>query len=271
MTTMLFYGNVTPLNRDRHRKLRLHAADDKARYAANTHYVPVAGTEFYQAARDFPLLFSGGEGECNPIALLGLRPGENLYVEEDGAWVSGTYVPAFVRRYPFILARGSDKQNLTVCIDEDFAGFNQDEGSLLFDEDGKDTAYLARTVEFLNRFAADMTRTQAFVNRLTELNLLVTRNLRITDGKGRNFLLNDFRIVNEEALAQLDDATLGDLNRQGWLGWIYAHLVSLGNVNRLPGRVGDIAESDSEQSTDSAFEEPAVPEPDADTEGMTKQ
>jgi hypothetical protein len=116
-----------------------------------------------------------------------------------------------------------------------------------------------------------MTRTQAFVNRLTELGLLVTRTLRITDGKGRNFLLNDFRIVNEEALAQLDDATLGDLNRQGWLGWIYAHLVSLGNVNRLPGRVGDIAESDSEQSTDSAFEEPAASEAIADTEGMTKQ
>ena len=85
MTTMLFYGKIAPLNRDRHRKLRLRMADDKARYASSTHYVPIAGTEFYQAARDFPVLFSGGGGEGGPIALLGLREEENLFVEEDGS------------------------------------------------------------------------------------------------------------------------------------------------------------------------------------------
>lgn len=261
MTTMLFYGKIAPLNRDRHRKLRLRMADDKARYASSTHYVPIAGTEFYQAARDFPVLFSGGGGEGGPIALLGLREEENLFVEEDGTWVEGTYVPAFVRRYPFILARGEGSQNLTVCIDEGFNGFNETEGSLLFDEDGKDTAYLARTIEFVNRFAAEMQRTQSFVKRLDELELLVTRNLRITDGKGRNFLLNDFRIVDEERLSKLEDAVLGELNRQGWLGWIHAHLISLGNVNRLPTRVADASGPASEETTDSAFESPEDNEP----------
>lgn len=256
MATMLFYGKITPLNRDRHRKLRLRMADDKARYASSTHYVPIAGTEFFQAARDFPVLFAGGDGAGGPIALLGLREGENLFVEDDGTWVEGAYVPAFVRRYPFILARGEGSQNLTVCIDEDFKGFSEADGSLLFDEDGKDTAYLARTIEFVNRFAAEMQHTQSFVKRLDELELLVTRNLRITDGKGRNFLLNDFRIVDEERFAKLDDVTLGELSRQGWLGWIYAHLISLGNVNRLPTRVVDADGPASEESTDSAFESP---------------
>lgn len=265
MTQMLFYGKITPLNRDNHRRLRIQPAEDKARFAADTHYVPLAGNEFYQAARDFPVLFAGGDdGEGGPIALLGLHEGENLFVEESGAWLDGVYVPAFVRRYPFILARGDDGRNLTVCIDESFPGFSEESGSLLFDEDGQDTAYLARTVEFLNRYAAEMQHTSDFVKHLGELDLLVTRNLRITDGKGRNFLLNDFRIVDEAKLAELDDAALGELHRKGWLGWIYAHLISLGNVNRLPSRIADAEGPAGEEGTDTAFE---APEADSDAAG----
>lgn len=267
MTTMLFYEKIVPLNRDRHRKLRVRASGHKARYAAGTHYVPMAGTEFYQAARDYAVLFAGGEGDGGPIALLGMREGENLFVEDDGAWAAGTYVPAFVRRYPFILARGEGGDNFTVCIDEEFSGFGESEGDLLFDDDGKDTAFLSRTVDFLNRFAAEMERTQAFVRRLAELELLVTRNLRLTDGKGRNFLLNDFRIVDEGRLAKLSDEEVGDLHRNGWLGWIYAHLISLGNVNRLPARVADAGAAESE--TESTFE-PPVAEGAAETDDTTR-
>jgi hypothetical protein len=235
---MLFYDKVVRLNRERHRKLRLRSAESKADFARGTHFVPLAGSEFYQAARDFPILFASDEAG-SPIALLGLRENENLFVEKDGAWLEGVYVPAFVRRYPFILARGENKEKFIVCIDEKFAGFGEEEGNLLFDQDGKDTALLARTVEFLNNYAADMEFTQFFVKRLLELELLVARSLRITDSKARNFILNDFRVIDEEKLAKLDDATLGELHRKGWLNWIHAHLISLGNINRLPVRVVD--------------------------------
>jgi len=238
MKTMLFYDKVVRLNRERHRKLRLRAAESKAEFARATHFVPLAGSEFYQAARDFPILFASDE-TGSPIALLGLRENENLFLEKDGAWLEGVYVPAFVRRYPFILAQGESKKKLTVCIDEKFTGFGEEEGNLLFDQDGKDTALLARTVEFLNNYAADMEFTQFFVKRLLELELLITRSLRITDSKARNFILNDFRVIDEEKLAKLDDATLGELHRRGWLNWIHAHLISLGNINRLPMRVVD--------------------------------
>src|SRR5690606_24810286 len=96
MTTMLFYDKIVPLNRDQHRKLHLRPSESKARFSANTHYVPVAGTEFYQAARDYPLLFPKNSGN-GPIALLGMREGENLFLEEDGAWQEGVYIPAFIR------------------------------------------------------------------------------------------------------------------------------------------------------------------------------
>lgn len=237
MTTMLFYEKIVPLNRDQHRKLRVRPAPDKARFSAHTHYVPIAGTEFYQAARDYPLLFPKDSGN-GPIALLGLREGENLFLQEDGAWLEGVYVPAFVRRYPFILARdGENSDSRTVCIDAEFPGFGEEEGRALFDEEGQGTEYLNGVIDFLNRYATDMEITSAFLAKLDELGLLVERNLRVTDSKGRNFHLNEFRIVDEAKLALLDDSTLGELHRRGWLGWIYAHLISVGNVNQLPVRV----------------------------------
>lgn len=237
MTSKLFYTNIVPLNRDKHRKLRIRPAEDKARFAQDAHYAPLSGTEFYQAARDYPILFTRDNAEAGPIALLGLQEGSNLFVDEDGGWAEGCYVPAFVRRYPFILAKGDDTANFTLCIDDSFAGLNESEGEALFDEEGKDSDYLKRMVGFINSYATESEHTQGFVKKLAELELLTKKTLQITDGKGRKFFLNDFAVIDEEKLAKLGATELEVLHKKGWLGWIYAHLVSLGNLSRLPLRV----------------------------------
>ena len=235
--TLLLYRQITPLNRDNHRELKLVTGSGKADFAKQVHYVPLAGAEFYQAARDYPVLFAGGD-EAAPVALLGLRKDENLFLENDGQWAAGTYVPAFVRRYPFVLADvQKNNEEFTVCIDDAFSGFSTQEGTALFDTEGKETNYLKGTIEFLNHFLAEMRRTQEFAETLSKLNLLTKRNLRISDDRGRRFLLRDFRIIDEAKLAELDDKTLGELQRKGYLGWIYAHLISIGNAARLPARL----------------------------------
>src|SRR5690606_23806240 len=104
MTGPAFFKNVVPLNRDRHRRLKLRM-DGRATFAAGTHFVPLAAVELYEAARDYPIVFTGSE-DASPVAILGLRAGENLFIDANGRWANGTYVPAFVRRYPFILSRG---------------------------------------------------------------------------------------------------------------------------------------------------------------------
>lgn len=248
MTSKLFYKNIVPLNRDKHRNLHISPAEDKARFAENTHYAPLSGTEFYQAARDYPILFTSDNAEAGPIALLGLSEGQNLFVDEDGGWSEGTYVPAFVRRYPFILARGDDSSNFTLCIDDSFAGFSESEGEALFDEEGKDSEYLTRTVAFINSYAAESEHTRGFVKKLAELEMLTKKTLQITDGKGRKFFINDFAVIDKEMLAKLDAAELEVLHKNGWLGWIYAHLVSLGNLSRMPLRV-PAAEADAAEAS----------------------
>lgn len=233
---MSFYNNIVPLNRDRHRRLRLRA-DGLKGFAAGTHFVPLAAVELYEAARDYPVVFAGGE-DASPVAILGLRSGENLFVDADGRWAEGTYVPAFVRRYPFVLAgAGPSTSDYTVCLDESYDGLSETEGTPLFDEEGKESEVVSRVVRLLQDFLTETERTRRFVQRLSALELLAVQSMQVQDGSGRKYALRDFRMIDEKKLKELDNDVLGELHRAGYLGCIYAHLISLGNVARLASRL----------------------------------
>jgi hypothetical protein len=235
MTTMLIYDKIVPLNKERHKDLKLSI--DNLKFARGTHFVPMAAVELFHAARDLAVVFAGSDGKnVGLIALLGVKEGENLFVDEDGKWDTETYLPAYFRRYPFVLAKG-DNDNFTVCFDESYEGFSAEKGKELFAEEGKPSELLNNMVGFLDGYSRDMDRTRQFVERLQELDLLVKRELRVADKQGKSYFLRDLLLVDEEKLAKLDDATLGKLHRDGHLGWIYAHLVSVGNASRLALRI----------------------------------
>jgi hypothetical protein len=225
------YNNVVPLNRERHRNLKLQT-DGRVRFAASTHFIPLTAVELYDAARDYPVVFAGGES-ASPVAILGLRSEENLFVGADGRWAEGRYVPAFVRRYPFILARSGPSSDFTVCLDESYDGLSETEGTPLFDEEGKESELVSRIVALLKDFLTETERTRRFVERLGELELLSVQSMQVQDRSGKKYALRDFRMVDEKKLRELDDSVLGELHRAGYLGCIYAHLVSLSNVSRL--------------------------------------
>ncbi len=239
MASMLFYDAVAVLNGERHGDLRIQVGSRDCGFAAHTHYVPLVATEFYQAAADYPVLFVGDDANAAPVALLGLRDGHNPFIGAEGEWLPGTYLPAFVRRYPFILARasGDESSGMVVGIDENYRGFSRETGQPLFDDQGGQTEYLETTIEFLQQYQADTERTQAFVQRLNELGLLISRDIRMQDSAGRDYVLEDFRVVNERALDQLDQKRVSELHAKGFLGWIHAHLVSLTRLERLPARL----------------------------------
>jgi hypothetical protein len=238
---MLFYERAVALNRERHQKLRMDALPNHFAFAAKTNAVLLASTELGEAARDYPIVFVGPEGGPFALAaLVGLRNNENLLVGADGKWDATTYVPAFARRYPFVLAEGEDKSVLTVCVDEAYGGLNEERGEALFDEDGKESTYLKRVLDFLRAFHADMTRTRDFATRLHELGLLTSKVITIEqqrEGKTERQLLEGLWVVDEEKLRGIDDARIVEVFRNGYMGWVYAHLLSLGNVRRLASRL----------------------------------
>jgi hypothetical protein len=236
---VLFYERPVPLNRTQHKDLRLKGIPS-LKFAAAAHSVPLTGAEFPVAARDLPILFAGQTMEdAGPMALLGLRQNENLLVDANGQWAPGVYVPAFVRRYPFILAEkpaGAEGDDFTVFLDEAYEGFDSENGERLFKEDGSDSEMLANAVGFLGEFQQHVARTHWFMDQLRKHQLLEPRNIRLEkDGTAIN--LNGLFVVSEEKLRQLDEKTAHEFLKEGVLGWIYAHLLSLPNIDRLAQRL----------------------------------
>nr|WP_255488302.1 SapC family protein [Rhodanobacter sp. MP1X3] len=242
---VLFYERPVPLNRIDHKDMRLKGVPN-LKYAMKAHSVPLTGTEFAIAARDLLIVFAGNEAkDAGPVALLGLRQDENLYIDAEGQWAPDIYVPAFVRRYPFVLAEKPDGQpgeELTVFLDEDYVGFNKTEGERLFKEDGTDTELLTKAVGFLGEFQQNIARTRWFLEQLNKHDLLQPRNIRLQRGApdsadSRSINLNGLFVVNEEKLRTLDEKTTQEFAKEGVFGWIYAHLLSLSNIDRLARRL----------------------------------
>ena len=239
MADVLFYERPVPLNRTQHKDLRLKGLQS-LKFAANVHSVPLTGVEFALAARDMPILFAGASVEdAGPMALLGLRQNENLFVDANGVWEANAYVPAFVRRYPFVLAEkpaGQEGDDFTVFLDEAYEGFGSNDGDRLFKEDGTDSEILANAVNFLGEFQQHVGRTQWFMQQLRKHDLLEPRNIRLEkDGKTIN--LNGLFVVNENKLRELDEKTAHEFLREGVFGWIYSHLLSLANIDRAAQRL----------------------------------
>jgi hypothetical protein len=242
---VLFYERPVPLNRVDHKDLRLKGVPN-VKFAMNTHSVPLTGAEFGIAARDMLIVFAGNDiNDAGPIALLGLRQNENLYIDADGQWAPNMYIPAFVRRYPFVLAEkpaGQDGEDLTVFLDEHYEGFGATEGDRLFKEDGTDTELLTNAVKFLGEFQQNIANTRRFMQQLSKHGLLEPRNIHLHKGpadspNGKSINLNGLFVINEEKLRTLDEKTAHEFAREGMFGWMYAHLLSLSNIDRLTQRL----------------------------------
>ncbi|MEN3929981.1 SapC family protein [Microvirga sp. W0021] len=232
-TIMLLYKEAVGLSRETHAKKKLKTENDFS-FAAGVHWMPVAGAEFYAAARNYPIVFVEENKEFRPILLLGLEVGHNEFVDKDNHWKANTYLPAFVRRYPFVLAETDGKNNeFAVAIDPTYSGWSETEGRELFNEDGTNSPFLDEMMQFMNSFTAEMQRTAEFVKELDRLKLLIKKSADIRSADGQLFQVQDLYMVDEEAFSKISGDELEKLNKSGQLGWVFAHLMSLANLPNL--------------------------------------
>lgn len=236
MSDAIYYEKPVLLDRVKHRERRVRASAS-FNFARNANSLYLAGVEFSEAGKDCAIVFTrSGGGRTGPVAMLGLRSRENLFVDSDGRW-DAAYVPAFVRCYPFVLADLPGRAEMAVCVDEASDRLNDSEGEPLFDAGGGDTPFLRNAVDFLNRYHAEYLRTGAFCQRLEQAGLLMEMNAKADLVDGRSFTVNGLLVVDEKKLLALPDAAVLQLFRSGDLHLISLHLMSLSNMRKLVDRL----------------------------------
>lgn len=236
MKHLLIYERPVALDRVRHRGIRIPSVLDGFGFARNVNSVPLVTGEFAPASRDFPIVFAGADQAVMPAALLGLRGDDNLFVDQQGQWIAQAYVPAFFRRYPFVVAGTPESAlDFNVWIDEAFLGADAS-GEPLFQADGQDAPVLTQAIGFLTEYQNEVIRTRAFVELLTELKLLVPKTLTVARNDSPSHTMQGFSVVDEQRMNSLSAKGLKKLHQMGALPLVYAHLLSLTNVQRLSAR-----------------------------------
>ncbi|MBC7167631.1 SapC family protein [Phenylobacterium sp.] len=231
----IFYDNPAPLHPARHGGLRLRAPLDY-RFAAKANAVPLNLAEIPLAGQWYPIAFTVGEAP-RPMAILGLREGENLFVNRAGAWLEGAYVPTYVRRFPFILSRDGEAELL--CIEERPEILSPTDGQPLFSADGQPAELLRAALRFCRSAQVADAATEPFGKALRDLDLLDTRTATAKLASGARLSLSGFLTVEETRFRALDDEAFLELRRKGWLSAIYAQIQSTLNWTRL----ADLAEA----------------------------
>lgn len=229
----IFYKKIVPLNKNQHGDFYIEPARNY-KYTKETNSIYIAAIEFPSASKEYPIVFGkNNDGEIFPVVLLGLENKQNLYLGKKGEWLA-SYVPAYVRRYPFILAINSGNgNNFTVCIDENFSGFNTNKkGERLFNEMGEESELLKKSVGFMKDYQNQIQLTNLFCININNLGLLEPMQANI-EKSGKKQALGGFLCVSRNKLKSLPDNQLAELVKSDQIELIYAHLNSLSNIDRL--------------------------------------
>lgn len=229
----LFYNDLIPLNTRDHQTWRARGVD-KAPWLSNQHAVPLTVEEFPQAARHYPIVFASGENTV-PLALMGLNESTNVFVSEDGTVAPNLYLPAYARRYPFMLAKlQPESEELSLCFDPTAGLIGEfTDGEALFNGD-EASQTTKNALQFCEQFEQAGQRTQAFIDELKKHDLLMEGEVSIQRQEGgQPFVYRGFQMVDQEKLRNMRGDILRGWVQSGLLPLLYAHIFSLDLMSQI--------------------------------------
>jgi hypothetical protein len=229
----LFYTKPEVLDPERHRGLALKHEIPYS-FARQVNAIPLNAVEIPAAAEFYPVAFAPAP-QSTPVAIVGLRDDENLFVSGSGEWLSGAYIPAYCRRYPFIFARGERAAELLLAVDVTDLGTEIGGDRRFFDEAGEPTETTRNALEFCKQYQEAAQATEAFGRALDDLGLLIDKEVDIEIPRLHRRRFSGIRIVDEKEVDALDGDLFLELRARGYLGLIYAHLFSGSRWDGLAG------------------------------------
>lgn len=246
---VLFYKNPQPLAKDKHENYGVVQTEKPFAFMQDQHFMPLTAPEFGAASTSFPVIFAGEER--TPLAVMGIRSGENLFITE-GQFAQDFYMPAFARRYPFVLAGDKANDRFVVCVDEAAECVVKKDAAQNFFENGETSAFTQEAFTFLQNFERDRQATDIMIQKFKDLDLFENKDMHFqgqnADGSpAERQKIADYFAITEERLRALPAETLKELAENGYLAAAHAHMISLGNWQRLVNMT--LRRSTAEQST----------------------
>lgn len=228
------YKNLEIVNKIAHKENSIKEVKDFS-YAKNLTSAPITVTEFFEACKNYPILFAKDKNnDWFASVMLGFKENENIFVDNKGNWDKLHYVPAFVRRYPFVFVEQNEQQQLLLGVEKEFLSIDKkDEKRKLFDDKDENTEFLNNVLNFLNQYQNDSIATKEFIKQLDEWELLEEKVATIINEKKEQFNINGFYIVNEEKLKHLSKKKKEEICNKNASPLITAHLISLSNIQKL--------------------------------------
>jgi len=197
-------------------------------FAARTNTVPLTAPEFMMAARHYPIIFLG---DVVPTCVMGFQPNTNVFVDREGNWERGVYIPAYVRRYPFILLGQAEEDQLRLGIDR--AGRSSKAEARTLFEDGKETPVIKQAVEMGEQFHNAHMYTRDFSAALKAANIVDETTLQMEVAPGKVEPVATFKRVSEDKFRQLPEATITEWWKKGFMHAVYFHLQSMNNWEQI--------------------------------------
>ena len=234
------YKDIAPLNRNQ--KVRLLRPGELPEFARGLSAIPISYMEFAPVSREYPIIFTALDKDkqvFTPVAALGISTGENLYNVDNGSWAKGVYVPAYVRRFPFCMAKVTlekvEQKNRLICVEKSY--IDDKAGEALFDDKGKPTEKWVGVEKLLTEYETDLERSREMCGILADYALLEPFTMQAKLNKGGDpFAVTGMFRVDEAKIQHLNANQLKNLAKKGILSRIYAHLLSLENFARLLDR-----------------------------------
>lgn len=232
---VMFYEKPVPLNREQHTGYGVTPVEKPFEFMRKSHFLPLTAAEFGAAAASYPIIFAGDDRA--PLAVMGIRTEENLFVTE-GVFNNDYYMPAFARRYPFVLANDTGNDRFVVCVDEAATCVTNKNPIQNFFTGDDTSTFTKEAFEFLQNFERDRQATTAMITELKDLDLFEPKDMhfqgQLEDGSpGERQKIADYFAISEEKLRNLPADKIKSLADRGILAVVYAHLISLSNWQRL--------------------------------------